>query len=213
MRDAFLPRRLRRPAAGFAAVIMGALGVAACGGSAPPTTYDLTAPRQPVRGGVVSGQLIVVEPVAIQVLEQDRIVVKDASGAITFLGGAQWADRLPRLIQSRMIQTFENASRIRAVARPGDRTTPDFQLNSEIRSFAVLADTNEAFVEISAKLVSERTGKIVNARVFSARVPVGAIDAANAARGLDQALSAVLLDIVRFVGGGGRPPVTVTSAR
>jgi cholesterol transport system auxiliary component len=50
--------------------------------------------------------------------------------------------------------------------------------------------------------VDDRSGRIVDARVLTARAPVAAIDAANAAQALDQALSIVLLDIVRWVGTG-----------
>jgi cholesterol transport system auxiliary component len=181
---------------------------AACASSSPPaTTFDLTAPRQGVRGGgAVPGQLAIAEPVTIQAFEGERIIVKDAAGAVSFLPGGQWADRLPRLVQARLVQTFENASRIRAVARSGDRIVADYQLTSDIRAFQIDAAANEAVVEMSAKVIHDRSGRIVNARVFSARVPVGAIDAPNAAQALDRALSNVLLDIVRWAGTGRAGP-------
>jgi cholesterol transport system auxiliary component len=179
--------------------------------SSPPTTYDLTAPRQAARGGALGAQIAVAEPVAVQALEAERILVKDSSGAISFLGGAQWADRLPRLIQARLIQTFENASRIRAVSRPTDRITPDYQLTSEIRAFQIDAATNQAVVEMSVKLVNDRSGRIATARVFSARSAVQTINGQNAAKALDRALSSVLIQIVRWV-GTGQAPATETSA-
>jgi cholesterol transport system auxiliary component len=177
---------------------------AACSTSPSPTTFDLTAPRQRVGGGdAMGGQVVVVpEPVAIQVLEAERIIVKDANGAVSFLGGAQWADRLPRLVQARLIQTFENASRIRAVGRPGDRIVADYHLNSEIRAFQIDAATGQAVVELSAKLVNDRSGRVALARVFTGRVPVATIDAGNAAQALDRALSIVLLAVVRWVSAG-----------
>jgi cholesterol transport system auxiliary component len=175
---------------------------AACSSPAP-TTFDLSAPRQRVAGGAIGGQVVVAEPTAIQTFEADRIIVKDTSGSVSFLGGAQWADRLPRLVQARLIQTFENSSRIRAVSRPGDRITADYQLNTELRAFQISSATNEAIVEISAKVVNDKTGRIGAARVFTARVPVATIDAPNAAQSLDKALSTVLLQIVRWVGSGG----------
>jgi len=174
--------------------------------SSPPTTYDLSAPRQGARGGGgLTAQIAVAEPVAVQALEAERILVKDSSGAISFLGGAQWADRLPRLIQARLIQTFENASRIKAVSRPTDRITPDYQLTSEIRAFQIDAGSNQAVVEMSVKLVNDRSGRIATARVFSARSAVQTINAENAAKALDRALSSVLLQIVRWVGTGQAP--------
>ena len=173
----------------------------ACSSSSAVPNYDLTAPRQ-VRAGGGAGQIVVAEPAAVQPLESDRIVIKDASGAVASVSGGQWADRLPRLVQSRLIQTFENSSGLKAVARPGDRATADFLLNSELRAFQIDATTGQAVVEISVKLTDDRSGRIATTRIFAGRVPVGTIDAANAAKALDRALSIVLLDIVRYVGSG-----------
>ena len=170
--------------------------------SSAPTTFDLTAPRQNVGAAPIGLQVVVSEPTAIQTFEAERIIVKDATGSVSFLGGGQWADRLPRLVQARLIQTFENASRIKAVSRPGDRIAADYQLNTELRSFQILAETREAAVEISVRLVNDKTGRIAAARVFSARVPVPSLEAPVAAQALDKALSSVLLQIVRFVSAG-----------
>jgi cholesterol transport system auxiliary component len=177
--------------------------VGACGGGAPVTTFDLNAPRPGPRfGGAARGQVVVAEPAAIQTLEADRILVRDASGTVSYLGGAQWADRLPKLIQARLINTFENASKLKAVSRPGERVSPDYMLTTEIRAFQIATPAAEAFVEISARLVHDRSGRIVAGRVFSSRVPVARVDAGHAAHGLDAALSKALLDIVRWVSTG-----------
>lgn len=173
---------------------------AGCSSSSTVSNFDLTAPRQVRAGGSALGQIAVAEPVAVQPLETDRIVVKDAAGAVSAVAGGQWADRLPRLIQARLIQTFENSSGLKAVSRPGGGVTPDYQLNSEIRAFQIDVPTGQAVVELSVKLVQDRTGRIATTRIFTGRVPVGTIDAPNAAQALDRALSIVLVDIVRYVG-------------
>lgn len=185
-----------------AVAVAGALLLAGCGGGAAPTTYDLSAPRDFGRIGSAGGALIVAQPSAVQALDSDRIIVKDSAGALSFLGGAQWADRVPSLVQTRLIQTFENGSRIAAVGRPGERIVPDLQLNTDIRSFNLDAASAQAVVEITAKLVGDRTGKVLRAKLFAARVPAGAVDGAGAARALDQALSQVLIEIVRWAGRG-----------
>lgn len=197
-----IPARAGRLLAAFAA--LATLSGCIFGGGSAPTTFDLTAPRGTGRIGALRGQIVVAEPVTTQALEAEQILIKEPSGAISFLPGGQWADRLPRLIQARLIQTFENSSQLSAISRPGDRVSADYQLNTEIRAFQVQADTGEALVEISVKLVGDRSGRIATARVFSARVPVDKVDAAVVAQGLDQALSRVLVDIVRWIGGGGR---------
>jgi cholesterol transport system auxiliary component len=181
-----------------------AILASACSSAPPPPAYDLTAPAGRIRG-VIGGQVLVAAPVAIQPLAGQQILVKDSSGTIASLGDGQWADQLPNLVQARLIHTFENSSQIRAVARPSTGAVADVQLISEIRSFEIVTPSNEAVVEISAKLISDQTGRILRGRIFRARIPVAAIDAANVARTLDEALSIVMLDIVRWVGGSPIP--------
>jgi cholesterol transport system auxiliary component len=183
----------------LACVGVAALG-AACSSSSSVTNYDLTAPRQVRAGSTALGQIAVGEPAAVQPLESDRIVVREASGAVSSVPGGQWADRLPRLVQSRLIQTFENSSGLKAVSRPGSGVTPDYQLTSELRAFQIDAAAGQAVVEMSIKLVHDRSGRIATTRIFAGRVPVGKVDAANAVQALDRALGIVLLDIVRYVG-------------
>ncbi len=173
-----------------------------CAGGAAPLTFDLAA--LPAGGRpVASGRAIVVsEPVGIQPFEADRIIVREGGGSLSFLGGGQWADRLPRLIQTRIIQSLENAGRLRSVSRPGDKVTADYQLISEIRAFDIQTATGEAVVDLSLKLVADGTGRVAAARIFTARVPVASVDAGSGARALDQALVTVLADIVRWVNTG-----------
>jgi cholesterol transport system auxiliary component len=192
-----LPSLLRARLLAPSLAVASALLLAGCGGGSAPTTYDLSAPRDFGRIGGGGGVLIVAQPTAVQALDSDRLIVKDSTGALSFLGGAQWADRVPNLVQTRLIQTFENGSRIAAVGRPGERIVPDFQLNTDIRAFNIDAASGQAVVEITAKLIGDRTGKVQRAKLFSARVPSGA-DGAGAAQALDQALSQVLIQIARW---------------
>jgi cholesterol transport system auxiliary component len=192
-----LPSLLRGRLRALSLAAAGSLLLAGCGGGSAPTTYDLSAPRDFGRIGGGGGVLIVAQPTAVQALDSDRLIVKDSSGALSFLGGAQWADRVPNLVQTRLIQTFENGSRIAAVGRPGERIVPDFQLNTDIRAFNIDAASGQAVVEITAKLIGDRTGKVQRAKLFSARVPAGA-EGAGAAQALDQALSQVLIQIARW---------------
>ncbi len=185
------------------ALILAALA-GACSSGPAPTTFDLSAPTSRI-GGAAGVQVLVAEPAALQTLGGQQIIVKDASGAVSFLGGGQWADSLPRLIQTRLINTFENASQIRGVSRPNSGAVADVQLISELRSFEIATPANEAVVVISVKIVNDANGRIVNGRIFRARTPAAAVDAANAARALDQALSVAMLDIVRWVSGSRLP--------
>jgi cholesterol transport system auxiliary component len=188
----------RRRALGGGAVVA-ALALAGCGGGPAPVTYDLTAVRQGLRRSGGNSTIIVAEPTTIFALDSERIVVRSAAGEITYLPRAQWADRLPRLVQARLIQSFENAGRA-AVGRPTDRLAGASQLLIDIRSFEVREANRDAFVEVAAKIVGSGSGRITNARLFGANTAVGAIDGQGASAALDQALASVITQIVGWAG-------------
>ncbi|GLK81151.1 ABC-type transport auxiliary lipoprotein family protein [Methylopila turkensis] len=195
---------LRTVAARLAIVAALGLTLSGCAGllaGSPDATYDLTAPSDLPRGGGQRGVLVVAEPVAVAVIDGQRIVVKPNEGQVTYLPKSQWSDRLPKLVQARIIESYENAARLRSVGRPGDRLAPDFQLVTELRAFEIRAATGEAVVELTAKIINDKTGKIVAGEVFVARQPLaGAVDGPTATRALDQALRRVLTGLVGWTG-------------
>ncbi|WP_349371152.1 ABC-type transport auxiliary lipoprotein family protein [Salinarimonas sp.] len=177
--------------------------LAGCASAPALVTYGLAAPVERVSAPMrLPGLILVVEPTAIELYASERVVVREPGGALSYLPGVQYADQLPALVQTRLVETFENASRIGGVARPGDRVSPDFQLNSTIRTFWVDAETNLAVVEIAVRAVDESDGSVADAKVFSARVPVAAIDGRAAMLGLEVALAEAMLEIVRWAGTG-----------
>lgn len=175
------------------------VGLGGCGGGGAPLTFDLAPLPGTPRAGVRARSIVVAEPVGLQPLEADRLIVREPGGSLSFLGGGQWADRLPRLIQTRIIQSLENSGRLGSVTRPGDKVVSDYMLVSEIREFDIAAGTREAVVDMSVKIIADGTGKVVNARVFTARVAIPNVDAQNAATGLDAALGQVLGELVGWV--------------
>jgi cholesterol transport system auxiliary component len=180
-----------------------ALPLAGCGGGPAPTTFDLSAPREGLRR-IAGGRraIVVAEPTAVSTLDSERIVVRASNAELTYLPRAQWSDRLPKLVQTRLIQTFENSGRA-AVGRPGDRLAGSYQLLLDIRAFEIRETSRDAFVEVAVKLVNASTGAVSNARLFAAASAVGAIDGAGASQALDQALGRVLADITTWAGAIG----------
>ncbi len=187
------------------AMIVGsaALSLAGCGGGPAPTTFDLSAPREGLRrSGSGRSAIVVSEPTTISTLDSERIVVRAANAELTYLPRAQWSDRLPRLVQNRLIQTFENSGRA-AVGRPGDKVAGTHQLLLDIRSFEIRETTRDAFVEIAVKLVNASNGAVSNARLFASSSAVGAIDGPGASQALDKALGRVLADITAWAAAIG----------
>ena len=172
--------------------------------SVPDSTYDLTAPRDfsDLKGGS-RAQILILEPSALKALDSQEIVVKPSASEVEYLAKSQWSDRLPKLVQAKLIETFENTGRVRAVAKPGEGLVIDYQVVSDIRSLeASVNRAREAVVSISVKLVSDRTGKVVRSKVFTATAPLSGTGSLDIVLGLDNAFDKVARDLVAWTFSG-----------
>ena len=170
--------------------------ISAC--AAPPlATFDLSAPTVQAKARQMRAILVVQEPIAAAPLDGDRIVVRVGGTSIAVVKGAQWADRLPRLLQNRLVQTFENAQLTRHVSRPGDGIAADRSLAWEIRRFEVQTEDAVARVEVSVRIL-DPSGRVVAAQIFSASAPGSAGEGAAASAALNEASNDVLRQIVAW---------------
>ncbi|WP_312860617.1 ABC-type transport auxiliary lipoprotein family protein [Neoaquamicrobium sediminum] len=91
------------------------------GGPAPLDTYDLTSAGVQADGPRRSRtQILIAEPTALKVLDGENVVIRPSAGTVEFLKGAQWADRLPRIVQSRLAETMQASGRYGGVGKPGE---------------------------------------------------------------------------------------------
>src|SRR6202007_2512323 len=84
----------------------------------------------------LKGQLVLPEPSTVVMLDTQRILFSPANEASDF-ANAQWADTIPRLLQARLIQSFENYDIAHAPLRSADGADVDYQLLIDIREFQV----------------------------------------------------------------------------
>ena len=116
-------------------------------------------------------QLAIPDPTALSVLDSEKILTRSAAGVSSSLPDAQWSDTVPKLLQTQIIQAFENAGTLGAVSRPLEGVTGDFQLLIDIRRFQIAVGAEPAAdVELTAKVLDGK-GRIVDTRTFSATVP------------------------------------------
>jgi len=164
---------------------------------APPIIYDLTAPRAfPPIDKVPAGLLAVLEPTAIILFDTQKILVRPSGTEGPTFTTARWSDNLPKLLHARIIQSFENANLLRTVTRATDGLTADYQLLIDIRSFQLLMTAEPvADVEFASKILGN-DGKIIEARIFRATVPVKPADAAGTAAALNEAFGKVIVELV-----------------
>ncbi len=102
-------------------------------------------------------------------------------------------------MQTKIVQSFENAGALGEVSRPIEGAMPDNQLLTDVRRFQLVQTPEPAGeVEISAKLVAS-DGHILAARVFSAKEPAQSKDdPAEAARALNAAFGNVVASLISW---------------
>lgn len=173
------------------------------GGSPAPSTYDLLAPkiRTLTAPKPAAFQLVVNEPVAVRSLGTDRILVKPGPEQVTYYKGAAWSDRLPRLIQVRMLEAFQNAGLVRAVGSRSDRLDADLELATQVQAFQVEVNRGRAtaYASLHVKLIDGQKGRVIASRGFESRVPSSADDVQVMVASLNKAFDASLREIVPWV--------------
>lgn len=165
--------------------------------SPPPDTYGLTAAPAVTGQASRNRQILITEPSALKALDSEKIVIRPNPSAIEYLANSQWSDRLPNIVQDKLVQAFENSGRVGGVGRPGDGLAIDYKIISAIRAFEIKADAGEqAVVEISAKVLNDRNGVVVASKVFRSTSPVTGTGNAAYVRSLDRAFETVVQDMV-----------------
>ena len=168
------------------------------GGSRAPATYDLIAPRS-FAGSTKTApyQLMIYEPTASSQLDTSRLMVRPKADQVSYYKGIAWSDRLPRLVQTRMIETFQNSGAVKSVSP----SSGQYALQTELRAFNIDVTSGRAAAEIDvfAKLVNTNTGKVVASKGFSSRVPAKTDSPGDAIAALNQAFTEVLQDTTTWV--------------
>jgi cholesterol transport system auxiliary component len=167
-------------------------------GPAPLDTFELSAPQtESMRRSRV--QVLIAEPSALKALDGENIVIKPSPGVIQYLKGAQWADRLPRIVQARLAETFQASGGFSGVGRPGEGLAIDYQVVAEIREFEVRVDgSSRAEVEIFVRLLNDRNGVVRASKVFTASAAVSGAGNDAYVQALDAAFGVAASDIVTW---------------
>jgi phospholipid/cholesterol/gamma-HCH transport system substrate-binding protein len=165
--------------------------------SAPPVVYDLTPPRSfPAMDKALPGPVAVPELTTVLLYDTQRILVRPSGGDDPSFETARWSDTLPKLLQARIVQSFENASFLGTVTKPIDGATPKYQLLIDLRRFQVSVSSQPmADIEFTAKIIGEDS-KVVAARIFQVTEPAKATNASAAAASLNDAFQKIVTDLV-----------------
>jgi len=181
-----------------------AAGLSACaslgGGGSVQAIYTLSAPDEIANlRGSSSSQILIATPMALDALNTNLIAVRPGPSTLSYYPNVQWADRLPNVFQATLANAFENTGRVKAVGLPGQSLLINYQIVTEIRAFqAETTGSDSAVVEISVKILDDRTGRVRSSRVFRGEQPISGDTVGTAVNGLNKANQAVIEEIVRW---------------
>ena len=168
---------------------------------APPSIVPLAAANSFAGlARVPTGQLLVPEPTTLTTLDMSRLQIQGAP-----LPGApdiQFPDALPRVVQMRAVQSFENAGYLRALGHSPDGVAANFQLLLDIRRFGVVSEDQRriADIEYGAKILSN-DGRILDARIIRAREPIAGDDVTAVGAAFDKAFGQTLSELTVWACG------------
>jgi phospholipid/cholesterol/gamma-HCH transport system substrate-binding protein len=165
----------------------------------PKTIYDLkipldfASPKKPL-----NEQLVMPTPTTILQLDTQRFLLapnKDLPG----FSNAQWADSIPKMLQVKLIQSFENYDVAHAPLRSADTPGANFQLLVDVRSFQINTDDDELTAEIgfSARILN-KDGQVVASRLFQQRKKLDKPDPASAVAAFNDAFANAATDLITW---------------
>ncbi len=170
------------------------------GGGTPAQkiTYDLQAPQNPGPADkTLKGPLAIPEPTAVAMLATQRILfspAKDYPGFADFL----WADSIPKLLQARLIESFENYDIAHAPLHASDVGQADYQLLIDVRRFRVAVDAGPAAeIGLSARIV-DKDGKVLASRLFEGSQKFDKLEPGPAAAAFSDAFGRIAKDMIAW---------------
>ena len=170
----------------------------------PKSTFE---PDMPA----VFWQLAVEEPNASAYLNTSRIAIAQSATSSDYYAKTGWTDRAPLMVQTRIVDSFENSHKIIAVARESIGLRANYVLQSDLRNFEAMYIYGKppiAHVRIVAKLVRMPDRQIIGVGTFERCVRARADKVPKVVEAFDQALGSVMKRLVAWTlrAAPSRPP-------
>ncbi len=184
------------------------------GGGEPPRMYILS-PKStyPKDLPKVEWQLLIEVPQSPAGINTQRIALRDSPIELRYFDRANWTDLAPKMVQTLMVESFENSNRIVAVGREAIGLRADYILKTELREFQAEypsalprfgeetdADTAPPLIRVrlNAKLIKLPRRAIVASSNFEYTVVASANSMAGIIGGFDEALGKTMKRLVAW---------------
>jgi len=173
------------------------------GSGAPPQLYVLTRKTTfPPDLPSVSRQLLVDQPVAPAEIDTARIALARSPTTIDYFANAAWSDRAPAMVQSLLIESFEQTGKIISVGRDSAVLRADYILMPELRRFEARYESGDApptvLVRLLVRLIKMPDRTIIDQTVGEARETAARNGLDAIVEAYDEALGSVMKRLVTW---------------
>lgn len=182
-------------------------GLAACSGliggnQPPPQLYTLSPARDfPASLPRAKGQLLIEVPVAPGGLDTERIALMRGPVMLDYFANAAWTDRAPLMVQSLLVESFENSGKVGAIGRESLALRADWILKPELREFTAIYDgagMPAVRIRIALKLVRMPDRGIVAQRTVEVEQAASQNAITTVVEAFDAALHRAMQEIVAW---------------
>ncbi len=150
----------------------------------------------------VDWQLVVEEPLTRGGLDNNRIAVRPSPTEVQYFAGARWTERTPRMVQSLLVETFEDTGKIVAVGRQTIGLRSDYNLKSELREFQAEyfedGKPPKVRIRLHVKLVRQPRQEIIAAKTFHHVLVADGRKMPQVVEAFDETLGVVLREVVSW---------------
>lgn len=147
-------------------------------------------------------QLVVEVPVAAANINTGRIALAQTPTSSDYYANSGWTDRAPLMVQTLLVDSFENTRKIVAVSRDSISVRPNYVLQTDLREFQAeyFHDSGAPIVRvrIAAKIVAMPDRLIIASRAFERCYRAKENKVPAVVRAYDEALGSVMRRLVTW---------------
>ncbi len=150
----------------------------------------------------ISRQLLVDTPVAPAEIDTTRVALTRSPTTIDYFANAAWSDRAPAMVQSLLIESFEQTGKIVSVARDSAVLRADYILMPELRRFEARYENGDAppvvLVRLLVRLIKMPERTIIGDEIAEGREPAARNGMDAIIEAYNEALGSVMKRLVTW---------------
>lgn len=172
-------------------------------GSGPAAKLYTLSPKSTFSDSLptVGWQLVVELPIGAETLNTPRIALSRTPLTLDYYGGSRWSERAPVMVQTLLVESFENTGRIVAVARKSTDLRADYVLKTDLREFQAEYEGDGppiVHVKINAKLIKMPQRVIIASFKSERKIQANGTEVIAIIRAFDKSLGKVLKEVVEW---------------